>query len=97
MHDTTLSVVARCGARPRRHRSEQSPSVTRLATGGFAGEMESEMSEEEEMELALDLLTVSSEEELDQFLGKLLKGAWKGIKKVGSVVGQGRQVPSEVC
>ena len=88
MHDTTLSVVARCGARPRRHRSEQSPSVTRLATGGFAGEMESEMSEEEEMELALELMAVSSKAELDQFLGKLLKGAWKGFKKVGSVVGK---------
>lgn len=56
--------------------------------GGFAGEMESEMSEEEEMELALELMAVSSEAELDQFLGKLLKGAWKGIKKVGSVVGK---------
>ena len=55
--------------------------------GGF-GEIESELSEEEEVELALELLTVSSEAELDQFLGKLFKGAWKGIKKVGSVVGK---------
>ena len=53
--------------------------------GGFG---ESELSEEEEVELALELLTVSSEAELDQFLGKLFKGAWKGIKKVGSVVGK---------
>jgi uncharacterized protein (DUF697 family) len=54
--------------------------------GGFAGE--SELSEEEEVELALELLSVSNEAELDQFLGKLFKGAWKGIKKVGSVVGK---------
>lgn len=45
-------------------------------------------SEEQELELALELLEISSEEELDQFLGKMLKGAWKGIKKVGSAVGK---------
>ena len=55
---------------------------------GFAGESGSELSEEEEVELALELLSVSSEAELDQFLGKLVKGAWKGLKKVGSVVGK---------
>ena len=55
-------------------------------SGGGFGEMESAMSEEQEMDLALELLTVSSEAELDQFLGKLIKGAWKGIKK-----GPGRQ------
>ena len=51
-------------------------------------QMESETSEEEEMDLALELLAVSSEAELDQFLGKLVKGAWRGLKKVGSVVGK---------
>jgi len=51
-------------------------------------EIQSELSEEEEVELALELLSVSSEAELDQFLGKLFKGAWKGFKKVGSVVGK---------
>jgi hypothetical protein len=50
--------------------------------------MEGPFDEAEEMELAAELLTVSSEAELDQFLGKLLKGAWRGIKKVGSVVGK---------
>src|SRR5690242_12159128 len=44
---------------------------------------ESPFSEAEEMELAMELLSVSSEEELEQFLGKFLKSAWKGIKKVG--------------
>ena len=59
----------------------------RESEGAF-GEIQSELSEEEEVELALELLSVSSEAELDQFLGKLFKGAWKGIKKVGSVVGK---------
>jgi uncharacterized protein (DUF697 family) len=50
--------------------------------------MESPFGEVEEIDLATELLTISSEAELDQFLGKLLKGAWRGIKKVGSVVGK---------
>ncbi|MEN7547284.1 hypothetical protein AAG747_05155 [Rapidithrix thailandica] len=37
--------------------------------------------EEEEMELASELLAVSSEEELDQFIGGLVKRAWKGAKR----------------
>jgi hypothetical protein len=49
---------------------------------------ESPLSEAEEIELAMELLAVSSEAEMDQFIGKLFKGAWKGIKKVGSVVGK---------
>lgn len=40
-------------------------------------------SEEEEMELASELLAITSEEELDQFLGKLVKKAWRGVKKFG--------------
>jgi uncharacterized protein (DUF697 family) len=42
------------------------------------------LNETDEMELAMELLGVSSEAELDQFLGKMLKGAWRGIKKVAS-------------
>lgn len=45
-------------------------------------------SEAEELELAYELLAVSNEEELDQFLGKVFSGVWKGIKKVGSKVGK---------
>jgi uncharacterized protein (DUF697 family) len=54
--------------------------------GEIVGETygESPFSEAEEMELAMELLSVSSEEELDQFLGKFLKRAWKGVKKVGA-------------
>ncbi|MEO7497682.1 MAG: hypothetical protein ABIT83_11365 [Massilia sp.] len=46
------------------------------------------ISKAEETELAMELLSVSSEEELDQFLGKMFKSAWRGIKKVGSAVGK---------
>ncbi|GGZ10212.1 hypothetical protein ACFFTM_17075 [Pseudoduganella plicata] len=55
--------------------------------GGF-GQQESPFSQAEEMELAMELLAVASEEELEQFLGNVFKGVWKGIKKVGSVVGK---------
>lgn len=46
-----------------------------------------EMSEEEELELAHELLGVSSEEELDQFLGKMIRGVGRGLKSVGRFVG----------
>jgi hypothetical protein len=44
--------------------------------------------EAEEMALAMELLSVSSEAELDQFLGKMFKSVWKGVRQVGSVVGK---------
>jgi uncharacterized protein (DUF697 family) len=44
------------------------------------------LSEEEELQLAMELLEVASEEELDQFLGKVFKSVWKGVKKVGSTI-----------
>lgn len=53
-----------------------------------ATELESPFDEVEEMELAYELLSVSSEEELDQFLGKLVKSAWRGIRKVGGTIGR---------
>jgi hypothetical protein len=42
------------------------------------------LDEIEEMELAEELLRISSEEELDQFLGDLFKKAWRGVKKVAA-------------
>lgn len=51
-------------------------------------DMESPFEEYEEMELAAELLSVGSEQELDQFLGKLFKKAWKGIRKVAPVIGR---------
>ncbi len=53
-----------------------------------AGEFEGPFSEAEEMELATELLSVSSDAELDQFLGKLFKRAWRGLRKVGRFVGR---------
>jgi hypothetical protein len=50
---------------------------------GAYGEMEFEspLSEADEMELAAELLEVSSEEELDQFIGKLFKKVSGGLRK----------------
>lgn len=49
---------------------------------------EASFTEAEEMALAAELLSVASEEELDLFLGKLVKGAFRGLKKVGRFVGK---------
>jgi hypothetical protein len=54
----------------------------------FEGEVESTLDEVEEMELAAELLAVSNEQELDQFLGKLFKRIGKGIRKVGKGLGK---------
>lgn len=50
----------------------------------YLTEMETPFSEAEELELAYELLEINSEAELEQFLGKLFKKAWRGIKSVGS-------------
>jgi hypothetical protein len=56
--------------------------------GGY-DESEAAFSAAEEMELAAELLTVSDEAELEQFLGKLIKKAWSGVKKfAGSPTGR---------
>lgn len=54
----------------------------------FEGEIEGSLDEIDEMELAAELLTVSSEQELDQFLGKLFKRIGKGIRKIGKGLGR---------
>ena len=53
----------------------------------FEGEtdLESPLEEFEEMEYAAELLSIQSEEELDQFLGKLIKRAGRGLGKIGRV------------
>ncbi|HEX9942479.1 MAG TPA: hypothetical protein VGG03_10710 [Thermoanaerobaculia bacterium] len=53
---------------------------------GWTGE--GPLSEEEELDLASELLTLSSEEELDQFLGKLFKKVGKGFKSVFRPLGK---------
>jgi hypothetical protein len=65
---------------------EDAPELLEAADG------ESPLSEEEEMEYAAELLEITTEDELDQFLGKLVKRAWGGIKKfarskVGRAIG----------
>ena len=42
--------------------------------------------EAEEMELALELMSVSSEAEMDQFIGKVFRKVWKGVRQVGAAV-----------
>jgi len=53
----------------------------------FEGEtdLESPFEEFEEMDYAAELLSIQSEEELDQFLGKLIKRAGRGLSKIGKV------------
>jgi hypothetical protein len=43
---------------------------------------------ENELALAMELLEVSSEAELDRFLGKMFRSVWKGVKKAGSAIGK---------
>ncbi len=63
-------------------------------SGEFESEMEGPFSEDEEMELAAELLEVTSDQELEQFLGKLFKRVKRGVRrfarsKVGRFVGRG--------
>lgn len=44
-------------------------------------------SADREQELAMELLSVSSEAELEQFLGNVFSSVWKGVKKVASPLG----------
>src|SRR5262247_430632 len=56
--------------------------------GEFEFEYESfegEISEQEELELAMELLSVQNEYEMEQFLGKLVRGIGRGLKAVGKV------------
>ena len=55
--------------------------------GGFSWSAEL-LSEAEEMELAMELLSVSNEDEMEQFLGKMFKGIGRGLKKVGRFIGR---------
>ncbi|HAV43251.1 TPA: hypothetical protein DCX15_04475 [bacterium] len=50
--------------------------------GEFGDQMESPFSETEEMELASQLLEITDEAELDQFLGRLIRRVGRGIGKI---------------
>ncbi|HEX8604771.1 MAG TPA: hypothetical protein VF774_19160, partial [Pseudoduganella sp.] len=81
-----------CGKCRARSRSEASAGEAfevlpfNAPFGAGFGTNEMPFSEMDETALAMELLSVASEEELEQFLGGLFKKAWSGIKKVGSVV-----------
>ena len=56
----------------------------------YSGELDetgSPFSEVEEAELAQELLGLSSEAEMDQFIGKLFKKAWRGAQGIAKKVG----------
>jgi hypothetical protein len=52
-----------------------------------SGETDSPFSEVEESELANELLGLSSEQEMDQFLGKVFKRAWRGARGLSRSLG----------
>ncbi len=49
---------------------------------GDFGTGEGPFTQDEEVDFASELLTLSSDQEIDEFLGKLFKRAWKGIKRI---------------
>ncbi len=69
---------------------ESEPFEFELESGETSGEQEqSLLSESEEMELAADLLEITDEDELDQFIGKLFKKAASAVRRVvKSPIGQ---------
>src|SRR6185436_18412999 len=46
------------------------------------------LSENEELELAMELLSVQHEQELEQFLGSLVRSVGRGLKSIGKFVGK---------
>jgi uncharacterized protein (DUF697 family) len=65
------------------------PSCQSGRTGEFELEYESseigELSEQEELELAMELLSVNNEYEMEQFLGSLVSSIGRGLKSVGRI------------
>jgi hypothetical protein len=57
----------------------QLPGIARGIYGALSSEGESPLSETQEMELTAELLEVASEEELEEFIGKLFNGIAKGV------------------
>jgi uncharacterized protein (DUF697 family) len=69
--------------------TEIEPEMDTFETDQFEfdpeSDLESPFEEFEEMDYAAELLSIQSEEELDQFLGKLIKRAGRGLSKIGKV------------
>ena len=78
------AVNHRCGELQPESFAYACPSV---GARGISRDWESPFTESEEMELAAELLAANSEAELEQFLGKLFKKAWSGIKSVAPQIG----------
>lgn len=55
--------------------------------GAADGRPDLPFSPDQEQELAMELLSVSSEAEMEQFLGNVFSSVWKGVKKVASPLG----------
>ena len=53
----------------------------------FGGAQEGPFNEAQEMELALELLSVTNEAELEQFLGGVFKSIGRGLKKIAKPLG----------
>lgn len=51
----------------------------------FASLQSGEMSEQEELELAMELLSVQNEYEMEQFLGSIVSSIGRGLKSIGKV------------
>lgn len=66
-------------------RDRMFPVESYFGAGESSGEL---LSEAEEMELAMELLGVSNEDEMEQFLGKMFRGIGRGLKKVGRFIGK---------
>ena len=88
MHQSSCNCPRCAASRTAAGEFEMFPLAGEFAPAYGNGLAESPFTEAEEIRLAMELLEVSNEEELDLFLGKLFKGVWKGLKKVGRFVGK---------
>lgn len=84
MHKSLCSCAQCRSARDRAFPVERFDAAARPS--GYA--LESPLTEAEEVELAMELLSISNEEEWEQFLGKLFRGIGRGLKKFGRFVGR---------
>ena len=74
-----------CGCAKCQSARDSAFPIESFETGWSSGEL---LTETEEMELAMELLSVSNEEEMEQFLGKLARGIGRGLKKAGRFIGR---------
>lgn len=74
-----------CGCTKCQSARDRAFPIESFEGGWSAGEL---LSDAEEMELAMELLGVSNEDEMEQFLGKLFRGIGRGLKKVGRFIGK---------